>query len=117
MMVMVWLVPNGSVAAGENVIVPKTGVDASPIPERFATCVLPGKPLLLSVTVKVPLIVPADSGVKVTLTVQAPLTVTLPLQLSVSPNPALATMLAMLRVALPALQRVTGCDALVVPMS
>jgi hypothetical protein len=86
-----------------------------PVPDKLTVCVLPATPLLLSVTVSVPVRVPVAVGEKVTLIVQELLAATLPAQVLVTPKLALVAMLAIVSVALPVLLRVTGCDALVVP--
>jgi hypothetical protein len=56
---------------------------AVPVPVRPTVCVLPFTPLLLSVSVKVPVRAPFVVGAKLTLMVQVPLGARLPLQLFV----------------------------------
>ena len=78
---------------------------------RLTDC---GLPLALSVTIIVPVCVPVDVGVKVTLMVHCPPAVTEVPQVLVSAYCALAAMLLMLSEAVPVLVSVTACAALVV---
>jgi hypothetical protein len=89
---------------------------AVPVPDRITVWVLPAVPLLLSVIVREPRRLPVAVGEKVTLIVQEPLDATLPAQLSLSPKLALGTMLVTVSALPPVLLRITGCDALVVPI-
>ena len=63
----------------ENVrlVVERLAIGAIPVPLRLAVCVLPVAPLLLSVTVKVPVSVPPVLGVNVMLIVHDPPATTL----------------------------------------
>lgn len=85
---------------GEN----ETAAGARPVPLRVTDC---GLFAALSVIVKVPLMLPAEVGAKVTLMVQpAPAAKDVP-QLSDSANCWLAVMLLMARLTLPGFVRVT----------
>jgi hypothetical protein len=88
------------------------------VPLRLTVCVLPVTPLLLSVMVRVPVREPVSEapawGVKVTLMVQEPLTATLEPQLLLWLKLELVLMLLRVSAALPVLERVTACAALVV---
>ena len=84
-----------------------------PVPVKGRVC---GLPVALSVNVIVPLTVPAAVGEKVTLTVQLAPCATLPLQVLVSANWALAAMELSVRVPVPPLVNVTVWAALVVPI-
>jgi hypothetical protein len=84
---------------------------AAPVPVRVTVW---GLPAALSVMVTDPVAAPEEVGVKVTLIVQLPPALTLVPQVFVSPKPALGTMLVMERAAVPVLDRVTVCAALVV---
>jgi hypothetical protein len=83
-----------------------------PVPVRLTVC---GLPEALSVTLKVPVRVPDAVGVNVTLMVQFPLAAREPPQVLLAAKSPPAAMLVMVRVALPVLDRVTVCAALVVP--
>jgi hypothetical protein len=87
-------------------------VGAVPVPVRLTVC---GLPEALSVMLKVPVRVPEAVGVKVMLMVQlAPAATELP-QLSVSAKSPLGEILVIVRAALPVLDSITVCAALVVP--
>ena len=94
---------------------------AMPVPVKASVCALPEAPLLLSVTVRVPLRAPVAAGLKLTLIVQVPPAATGVEQVLVSPkSPALAPETATLltvSAAVPALETVTVWAALVVPTS
>jgi hypothetical protein len=77
---------------------------AVPVPVRLTVWVAG---LALSVMVTAPVLVPAAVGLKVTLSVQLPLTARLDLQVFVWEKSPLAVMLVMLRVALPVFLSVT----------
>jgi hypothetical protein len=77
---------------------------AGPVPVRLMVWVVG---LALSVMVTTPVLVPAAVGLKVTLSVQLPLTATLEPQVLVWEKSPLTVILVMLRVALPVLLRVT----------
>ena len=98
-----------------NVTCPEMVYWFTPVPFNPTVCVLPVTPLLLSVTVNVPLAVPATVGEKVTFIVQELLAVRLAPQLLVCWKFPLIAMLEMLRVPVPELLSVTGCAALDVP--
>jgi len=87
-------------------------VGAAPVPVRPTVC---GLPEALSVTLELPVRVPDAVGVNVTLMLQFPPDASEPPQLSVSAKSPLATMLLMVRVAVPVFDSVTVCAALVVP--
>jgi hypothetical protein len=90
-----------------------TGAEAAaPVPVRLTDC---GLPEALSVMLRVPVRVPDAVGVNVTLMVQlAPAATELPQVLVWAKSP-LAEMLVRLSEALPVLESVTDCAALVVP--
>jgi ABC-type sulfate transport system permease component len=77
---------------------------SSPVPVSVTVW---GLPAAVSVTVTAPVLVPPAVGLKVTLRVQPALTATLEPQSLVWKASPLAVMLAMLRVALPVLLRLT----------
>ena len=83
------------------------------MPLRLTVCVLPAVPLLLSVTVRVPVSAPPVVGAKVTLIVQDEPAPTVAPQVLDTPKLGVAEMLATASGALPVLLSVTGCDALV----
>ncbi len=85
---------------------------SSPVPVRATVC---GLPLALSVMVTAPVLTPPPAGLKATLRAQLALGATLEPQLLVWEESPLAEMLAMLRVALPVLVRVTIWAGLAVP--
>src|SRR5436305_1826137 len=87
-------------------------VGAALVPVRPTVC---GLPEALSVTLELPVRVPDAVGVNVTLMLQFPPDASEPPQLSVSAKSPLATMLLMVRVAVPVFDSVTVCAALVVP--
>jgi hypothetical protein len=87
-------------------------VDSVPVPVRPTVC---GLPEALSLTLKLPVRVPDAVGVNVTLMVQFPPAARELPQLLVSAKSPLAMMLLIVRVALPVLESVTVCAALVVP--
>jgi len=91
---------------------PATGAAVTAVPVKLTCC---GLPLELSVTVSAPVRVPLAVGVKVMLNVQDAWTATLPPQLLVSEKSPLVETLLIVRVPVPVLLRVTGCDALAVP--
>jgi hypothetical protein len=98
------------------VLVPPVGrltEKSSPVPLKLTNCVLPEVPLLLSVTISVPLREPPEVGVKVTLIVQEAPAATLVPQLLVCAKFPLAVMLATASAAFPELDRVTDWEALV----
>ena len=95
--------------AGERLAVV---VDDVAVPVRLAVC---GLPEALSVTLKLPVRVPDAVGVNVTLMAQFPPAARELPQLSVSAKSPLAMMLVMIRDAVPVLDSVTVCPALVVP--
>jgi hypothetical protein len=99
--------------AGE---MPASGAGVVPVPVKLTVWVLPAAPLLLSVTVNVPVRAPAAVGVKVTLMVQESPTATLLPQLLVWEKSPVMETLATASAALPVLLRVTVCAALVVPV-
>src|SRR2546427_3476062 len=88
---------------------------ASPVPVRLAAC---GLPLALSATLNVALLVPLAVGVKVTLIVHwAPAATEVPQLLVCPKSPLFVPLMAMLvmsSAAVPLLERVTVCAALVV---
>ena len=86
-----------------------------PVPLRTTFCVLPATPLLLSVTVNVPVRLPSAVGLNVTLIVQLAPAATLVPQVSVAEKSPPAAMLVTLNTALPVLLSVTGWAALLVP--
>jgi hypothetical protein len=88
------------------------GVPPTPVPVSVTCC---GLFAALSVSVTVPLKVPALGGVKVTEMVQFVPASTLDPQVLAWAKLVLATMLVIVSVALPVLVRVTVCAALVVP--
>ena len=89
----------------------KLMLDAAPVPVRLTVC---GLPVALSVTVIAPGRLPVTVGVNVTLMEQlAPAAREAP-QVLVWAYGALATMLVMVRAAVPELVSVTVCAALVV---
>ncbi len=89
-------------------------VGAVPVPVRLTVC---GLPEALSVMLKVPVRVPDAVGVNVTLMVQLAPAATEPPQVSVSAKSPLAAILPVIvRAALPLLDSVTVCAALVVPV-
>lgn len=94
-------------AAGETEM-PKS----DPSPPSVTACGLPGA---LSAIVSVPVIEPAVTGEKVTLTVQVAPTARVVPQLPLSAKFPEALMLVMFRTAVPELVRVTLCAALTVP--
>lgn len=77
---------------------------SSPVPVSVTVC---GLPTALSVMVTAPVLAPPAVGLKVTLRVQLALAATLEPQLLVWEESPPAVMLAMLRVPLPVLLRVT----------
>lgn len=77
---------------------------SSPVPVSMTVC---GLPSALSETAMAPVLGPLAVGLKATLRVQLALVATLEPQLLVWEESPLAEMLAMLRVALPVLLRVT----------
>jgi hypothetical protein len=85
-----------------------------PVPVRLTVW---GLLVALSVNVSVPVVLPVAVGVKTTFTVQLAPTASELLQLSVSLNPLLATMLLIERAAVPELLRATACALLLVPTS
>ena len=88
------------------------GPTATPVPVKLAVCGLPGA---LSVTVIVPVRVPATVGVKVTLMLQfEPAAREVPQVLVCAKSPLLA-MLVIDKLAVPVLLNVIFCAALVVP--
>ena len=88
---------------------------ASPMPDSGTVCVLPATFPVLSVTVRVPVLVPAAVGVNVTLIVQVVLAERIePHVLLWLKSPA-ATMLEMLNGASPVLLKITCCAALATP--
>ena len=88
-------------------------VKSCPVPVRLTVWVLPVKPLLLSVTVRVEEREPPSVGVNVTLIVQEPPAATLLSQLLVCAKSPLVVMPATLSAALPVLDSVTVCELLV----
>ena len=94
-----------------KVVGTKLTLDAAPVPVRLTVW---GLPVALSVTVIVPGWLPVVVGVNVTLMVQlAPIPTEAP-QVLVWAYGALATMLVMVRAAVPELVSVTDCAALLV---
>src|SRR5713226_4780622 len=91
-----------------------TGAEAAaPVPVRLTDC---GLPEALSAMLKLPVRVPDAVGVNVTLMLQlAPAATELP-QVFVSTKSPLAAILVIVRAALPVLDSVTVCAALVVPV-
>jgi hypothetical protein len=89
------------------------GVAATPVPFSVTVC---GEPLALSVIVSVPERPPAAVGVKVIEIVQAVPTATLAPQLLVSAKSPDAAIELSVSVAVPELESVTACAALVVPV-
>jgi len=90
---------------------PATGVPAAaPVPVRLTVC---GLPEALSVTLKVPVRVPEAAGVNVTLMLQFPPAANELPQLLVWPKSPLAAIPVMVSAALPVLESVTVCAALV----
>ena len=87
-------------------------VPASPVPLKLAVW---GLPEALSETLSVPVRVPAAAGEKVTLILQLLPALRDAPQLFVCAKSPLAEMPEMARAAVPLLERVTGCEALVVP--
>ena len=85
--------------------------DDAPVPVRLTVC---GLPLALSVTLIVPVWVPVAVGVNVTLIVHLPPAATEEPHVLVSAYSALATMLLIVREAVPELVSVMACAALVV---
>ena len=105
----VWLVKVSDVTERLAVV-----VGAVPVPVRLTVC---GLPEALSVMLKVPVRVPDAVGVNVTLIVQLAPAATEPPHVSVSAKSALAAILPVIvRAALPVLDSVTVCAALVVPV-
>lgn len=93
----------------------RVAVAPSPVPVRATVCVLFATPLLLSVTVRVPVRLPGADGVKVTVIVQLALAATeLPQVLVSAKSPPIPTLL-MLSARVPVFDRVTVCAELVVP--
>jgi len=96
--------------AGET---PASGVPtAAPVPAKLAAC---GLPVALSETDKVPVLVPDAVGLNLTLIVQFALAARELPQLLVCEKSPFAVMLEIVRAALPVLDKVIVCDALVVP--
>ena len=90
-------------------------VEVTPVPDKLTVCTLPATPLLLSIIVIAPLLVPVAVGVKVTLIVQEPPTAIAALkQLLVSLKGGAMPMPVIVSAAFPVLLNVTDCDALVI---
>src|SRR6266851_5517223 len=92
----------------------KSLVAVEPIPVRLTDC---GLPEVLSAMLKVPVRVPDAVGVNVTPMVQlAPAATELPQVFASAKSPLAAILLVIVRAALPVLDSVTVCAALVVPV-
>jgi hypothetical protein len=92
----------------------KLTMAAVPVPVKVTTCGGPVAPLLVMVTVSVPLLGPGAAGVKVTVIMQFPPTFTPPAQLSVSEKAPVVEMATVIGT-LPVFVRVSVCPPLVVP--
>jgi hypothetical protein len=116
--VTVWaglLVPTAWLAKAGRLDGERLTTGAVPVPVRATVWVLFATPLLLSVTVRVPVRLPIADGVKVTVIVQLALAATeLPQVLVSAKFPPIPTLLT-LSATVPVFDRVTVCAELVVP--
>jgi len=103
---MVTLVPAAPLA-GEKELRVGGEAEEVPMPVRLTNCALPSAPLLLSMMVSVPILVPIAVGANATLIVQSFPGASGPEHVLVSAKSPLVTMLVTERVPLPGLLKVT----------